>query len=81
MTETQAAKAEVMEALKRRFRADGRSPELMFGFMSTIVAEVLADMIFAAAKDEPHAERLMQIVNLSVRARWQALAAKSGGPP
>lgn len=76
MSETQAAKAEVMEALKRRFRTDGRSPADLFGLMSTIAGEVLADMIFSAAKDQAHAERLLAIVEMSIRARWNLLASQ-----
>lgn len=76
MTETQAAKAEVMDALRRRFRTDGRDPAMLFGLMSATVGEVLADMIFSAAKNEDHADNLLEIVNVMIKARWSRLAAR-----
>jgi len=76
MTEAGAVKAEMVEAMKRRFVGDTRDQSELFGIMSVAVSEVLADMIFAAATSEEHGKTLMAICQMYVETRWKALAKR-----
>lgn len=60
--EMAAAKAEIKEAMIRRYAQDGRSPAAVYGAMTTVTAELLAEMTASAARDEEHAKRLCEIV-------------------
>jgi hypothetical protein len=77
--EIQAMKVEVTEALARRIKDDTRDNAVVFGIASTVIGEVLADIIFAAAKDEKHAKNLLDIVNAMIFCRWRQLASKESG--
>jgi hypothetical protein len=76
VTEIEAVKREINEAIVRRLSADGRAPSQLFGVASTAIAEVLADMIFAAAKSEDHGYDLLRMLLGVVRSRWDVLAKR-----
>jgi hypothetical protein len=69
-----AIKKEIHEAIVRRLNDDERSSEVKFGLAATAVAEVLADLIFAAASDERHGLRLLQISLVVIESRWKRLS-------
>ncbi len=73
MSEIQAIKVELMEAVKRRVESDQRSPEQLFGIQSTAIGETLADLIYASAQDAAHRSRLLYIINGLIESRWKQL--------
>lgn len=75
MGEIQAIKIEVAEAIKRRLQNDGRSPADLYSIATVAIAEIVADMTFAAAKDHNHARHLLNIVVAQVEGRWLELSA------
>ena len=74
-----AVKTEIVQAMRRRLSGDRRLPSDLFGVGITAIGECVADMMFAAARDEAHAERLLHILNAIVRSRWNQLAKSSTG--
>jgi hypothetical protein len=71
MSEIQAIKIEVSEAIKRRLNDDGRSPAALYGITTVALAELVADITFAAAKDQNHARKLLNIIIALIEARWR----------
>ena len=71
--EIQAIKTEITEAIIRRGNIDSRPPSASYSLVSVALADVLADIIFAAAKDRGHAQRLLSIINQQIEARWRCL--------
>jgi hypothetical protein len=76
--EIHAVKQEIAEVLRRRFDGDPRPGDITFATALSAVSEVLADQIFSAARDEAHAERMLNISGMFVRNRWEFLAADRG---
>lgn len=76
MSDVNAIKTEIREAMMRRLTGDGRDPALVFGLASTAISELLAELIFAAAKDRDHGDHLLDIVNACIMSRWRSLADK-----
>lgn len=74
MSEAAAVKTEIVEAMKRRFVGDTRDQSELFGIMSVALSEVMADMIFAAAKNEEHGRNLLAICQMYIDRRWRDLA-------
>lgn len=60
--ELNAIKIEISEAIMRRMKGDHRPAAATFTVSSMAVAEILADMIYGAAKDAEHAHRLVTIL-------------------
>lgn len=77
MGEIQAIKTEVVEAIKRRLQNDGRAPADLYSVATVAIAEVVADMTFAAARDREHAHNLLNIIVAQVEGRWRELAAST----
>ena len=80
MNEITAVKTEVREAMVRRLKADGRTPDKTFGVATTALSELLAELIFAGAKDKAHGNRLLTICNACIESRWRALASSNATP-
>lgn len=74
MTEISAIKIEIAAAIYRRMKMDGRASSDLFGVAQAALSESLADLIFAAAKDRPHGERLLSISKTIIESRWRQLA-------
>jgi hypothetical protein len=70
----QEAKTAVADVL-RRF--DGQSPDDQFATKTTVLADVLADLVLAVTKDEQHAYRLFTIIGAKIEGRWRILASTS----
>jgi hypothetical protein len=60
--ELNAIRIEISEAIKRRMSDDPRLAAETFTVTSMAVAEVLADLIYGAATDAAHAQRLVVIM-------------------
>lgn len=80
MQEFGALKIEIGEAVSRRLVGDGRSEQDLFALALAAIGEVTADMIFAAAKDQAHAESLLLSLDMMMRQRWAVLAGRPGTP-
>ena len=80
--EMAAAKAEIRAAMLRRYAEDGRSPAAVYGAMTTVTAELLAEMTAAAARDEAHVRSLCGIMIALIESHalkvWKIKAAKTG---
>jgi len=74
MTEIQALKTEISQAILRKLQDDSRTPAELFGVASTAVTETLADLIFSVAKDEAHGTELLGLTLAIVWSRWAVLA-------
>lgn len=78
--EMKAAKAEIKEAMMRRYAHVGRSPAAVYGAMTTVTAELLAEMTVFAAKDEAHAKHLCGLVTTLIETHaekiWKHKSAK-----
>ena len=72
--EMTAAKTEVREAMLRRYQTDGRDPAAVFGAMTTILGELIGEMIAAGAQDKEHREKLALIVSSLIKNRMEAVA-------
>ena len=79
--EMAAAKAEIKEAMIRRYAQDGRSAAAVYGAMTTVTAELLAEMTASAARDGVHAKHLCDLVTVLIKNHaakmWQLKSAKS----
>lgn len=75
MSEIAAIKVEIAAAIKRRMTDDGRSPADLFSIASTALGESMADIIFAAAKDESHGRALLRIIGNVIEQRWRHLTS------
>jgi hypothetical protein len=74
MSEIQVVKTEITEALLRRLGGDNRTPAKTYNIATVALAEVVADMTFAAAKDHDHARRLLDIIVARIESRWRELS-------
>lgn len=75
--EIQAVKTEITEAILRRVKGDGRDPSHLYSTASVALAEVMADIIFAAAKDREHAHGLLRLLVAQIENRWRQLEQSS----
>jgi len=70
----QEAKAAVVNVLSR---FDDQPPDDQFATKTTVLADVLADLVLVAAKDEAHAYRLFTIIGAKIEGRWRILASNA----
>jgi hypothetical protein len=73
-SEEKALKIELGAVISRRYHDDPRPNNEQIGIVLSVMGELLADLIFSAARDQAQGERLLFIVNSRVRSRWAQLA-------